>query len=83
MRQLRSRRPGRRVDLVGVTKTGPDRQERVAALGAQPLAVALLALAKRGRDALPVARAHVVHDDVAGDMVHRLGGRDAAGLLRR
>ena len=57
----------------GVTNTGPTGQERVGALGAQPLAVALLALRQRLRVALPVAGAHVVDDHVARD--------EAGGLL--
>ena len=36
-------------------------------------------LRERGLDALPVARAHVIADDVAGDVVHRIG----RGLTRR
>ena len=63
-------------DLVGGDEDRAHRQERVGALGAQPLAVAVLALGERGRDALPVAGADVVHDDVAGDVVQRARARD-------
>ena len=56
----------------GADEDRPDRQERVRALGAQPLAVALLALAQGRGVALPVAGADVVDDDVAGDVVERV-----------
>ena len=49
MRHERSGRPAAGSTSSGVTNTGPIGQERVAALGAQPLAVALLALAERRR----------------------------------
>ncbi len=76
MRQLRSARPRAGIHLVRGGKDGTNRQERVAALGAQPLAVALLALAEGLRVALPVPGADVVDDDVARDVVGRLLGRD-------
>ena len=66
---------GGRVELVGRDEDRAHRQERVGALGAEPLAVALLALAQRLRVALPVAGADVVDDDVARDVVHRVGAR--------
>ena len=63
-------------DLVGGHEHRAHRQERVGALGAQPLAVADLALAEGGRDALPVAGADVVDDHVARDVVERVRARD-------
>ena len=72
------RQAGSGVDLVRRDEHGADRQERVAALRAQPLAVALLALAEGGGVALPVAGADVVDDDVARDVVHRRRLRHAA-----
>ena len=70
---------GGRVEVIGRRKATADRQERVAALRPQPLAVALLSGAERRRASLPVARRDVVHDDVAGDMRHRLVDRHPAG----
>ena len=52
------------------------RQEGVGAFRPQPLAVADLALAQGGLDALPVAGRDVVGDDVAGDVLVRVGRRD-------
>ena len=49
------------------------RQERVRALGPEPLAVADLAVPERGLDALPVAGRDVVRDDVAGDVLVGVG----------
>ena len=79
IRQLRRRRPGGWIELVGGDEDGAHRQERVGALGAEPLAVALLALAQRRRGALPVPGTDVVDDDVAGDVVHRVGAGHATG----
>ena len=59
-------------DLVGGDEDRAHRQERVRTLGPQPLAVTDLALAQGRRDPLPVARADVVDDDVAGDVVERV-----------
>ena len=64
-------------DLVRADEDRAHRQERVRALGAQPLAVACLALAEGRRNALPVAGTDVVDDDVARDVVERAGRRDA------
>ena len=70
----RAQAEGLRVrDLVGGDEDRAHRQERVGALGAQPLAVADLALGEGRRDALPVAGADVVDDHVARDVVERLG----------
>ena len=62
-----------------VTKHRADRQERVRALGPQPLAVALLAGRERLPCALPVAGADVVDDHVAGDVGRGILGRDPPG----
>ena len=70
-------------DLVGGHEDRAHRQERVGALGPQPLTVADLALAEGGRDALPVAGADVVDDDVARDMVERVRARDPMGPSSR
>ena len=66
-------------DLVGGDEDRAHRQERVGALGAQPLAVADLALGEGRRDALPVAGADVVDDHVARDVVERVRARDPSG----
>src|SRR3954468_9975798 len=71
----------RRVDLVRRNEHRPHREERVAALRAKPLAIALLALPERRGDALPVTCADIVHDDVAGDVRHRFLDRDASRLF--
>ena len=68
------------VELVGGDEDRAHRQERVGALGPQPLAVALLALTERLEVALPVAGTDVVDDQVARDMRHRLRDRDSMGL---
>ena len=78
IRQRAEAQPGLRVDLVRRDEDRAHRQERVGALGAQPLAVALLARRERRRRALPVAGADVVDDDVAGDVVHRVRRRRRA-----
>src|SRR3954452_2230906 len=69
------------VDLAGRQEDGPDREEGVAPLRPQPLAIALLALAQRLWRALPVARAHVVRHDIARDVCERVRVRDPAGAL--
>src|SRR3970282_770918 len=56
-------------DLGAVGDAGPDRRERLARLARRPL----------GRDELEVARAHVVDDRVAPDVVERLLARDDPG----
>ena len=77
MRHERMAQTGLGVDLVRCDEDGAHRQERVGALGAQPLAVALLAGLEGCRGALPVASADVVDHDVAGDVVHRVVDGDA------
>ena len=69
------------VELVGGHEHGADRVEGVRALRPEPLAVAVLAFVEGGLDPLPVAGAHVVADDVAGDVGHRVGGLHPAGAL--
>ena len=55
-------------DLFRRHQDRPDGQERVRALGPQPLAVAPLARAQRLFAALPVACRHVIDNDVPGDV---------------
>ena len=59
-------------DLVRGHQPGADRAEGVAALALVPLAAAL---------DLEVALGDVVDDAIAGDVVHRVGFGDVAGLL--
>ena len=79
IRQLRRRRPALGSSSSRVTKAGPIGRNVSLALGAQPLAVALLAGLQGRRRALPVAGADVVDDDVAGDVVHGIGHGHATG----
>jgi len=57
------------------------RQEGIRPLRAEPLSVTHLAVVEGGFDALPVAGGDVVRDDVAGDVLHRIGGRHASRPL--
>ena len=71
------------VQLVRGDKDRAHRQERVRALGAEPLTVALLAFAQRRRVALPVPGADVVDDHVARDMLHGVGAGHPPGASGR
>src|SRR5204862_4262489 len=71
--------PGRRVEPLSGYEDRSERQERVAALGPEPLAVAFLARREGGLVALPVARRDVVDDDVPRDMSHCILDGDPPG----
>src|SRR6185369_3018212 len=59
---------GRGIEIANRDDNGTHRQERVAALRPQPLAVALLPRRERTRRPLPIPRGDVVHDDIAADV---------------